>query len=744
MSRLIIVSNRLPVTVNRSEDGIQISQSVGGLATGLASFYGDRDAEWIGWPGIASEDCSEREQNHMRETLRGEKCEPVFLSTCELDEYYRGFCNQTLWPLFHYFPSYARYDNAHWRAYRAVNERFCEAVMRRAGPEDTFWVHDYQLMLLPGMLRERMPEAAIGFFLHIPFPSSEVMRLLPWREELLTQLLGADLIGFHTYDYVRHFLASIRAILGLAPIAAGKTVIPTGERLVRADAFPMGIDFNRYDHLAREEETESEVKRIRKDVGEDRKVILSVDRLDYSKGMLHRLSAFERFLEDHPEQHGRVTMVLKAIESRAGIAQYDRLKRHLDEAVGRVNGRFGTLDWVPVWYIFRYLPDETLVALYRLADVALLTPLRDGMNLIAKEFLAAQVSEDGLLILSELAGAAQELQEALIVNPNNEEQIAEAIAEALAMDRDERSARCRVLRTRVRDYDVVRWAEDFISGLKDVKALQAKLSTSRLMGEARKQLIRAYNEADSRLLVFDYDGTLVELASQPDQAAPPEFLSRILTALLADRANDVVVLSGRDRQQLETWFADARLFVGAEHGVWIRSAEGQWERAHWVTHEWKDEVESLLGLYTRRTPGSRVEEKDYSLVWDYRSTKREFAEVRIAELLADLAPVLQSYGLDVLRGDGFIEIKSAGVSESRLVAELMADGSPDFILCAGDDASDEELFETLPEDAYTVRIGTVPSRARYRLGSSHELRTLLAELAKLSIEDSLVNPGGQD
>jgi len=741
MSKLIIVSNRLPVTVKQCEGVVQIAQSVGGLATGLASFYAERDCEWIGWPGLAADECSESDRKEIRNRLHEKHCEPVFLSERELDEYYRGFCNQTLWPLCHYFPSFAEYNETHWQTYRAVNERFCEAVVRRAGAGDTLWVHDYQLMLLPGMLRERIPDAAIGFFLHIPFPSSEVMRLLPWREEVLSQLLGADLIGFHTYDYVRHFLASVGGVLGHAPIAAGKTVIPVEQRLVRADAFPMGIDFNRYESLAQQGGTDREVERIQREVGENRRIILSVDRLDYSKGMLHRLNAFERFLEDHPEQRGKVTMVLKAIESRAGIAQYDRLKRHLDEAVGRVNGRFGTLDWVPIWYLFRYLPDETLIALYRLADVALLTPLRDGMNLIAKEFLAAKVSEDGVLVLSELAGAAQELQEALIINPNNEGQIAQAIADALEMNEDERSARCQVLRARVRDYDVVQWAVDFVNELEDIKALQVDLTTSRLRGAVREQLARKFREASSRLLVFDYDGTLVELAARPGEAVPPESLLQILGGLTNDPANEVTILSGRSREDMESWFSHLRAFLGAEHGVWTRSEDGRWERANWVTHEWKAEVQSVLELYARRTPGSRVEEKDYSLVWDYRNTKREFAEVRITELLTDLGPVLQSQVLDVLRGDGFIEVKSAGVSESKLVAERLSEREPRFVLCAGDDASDEEVFAALPDSAYSIRIGNVPSRARFSLGSSTELLELLAELVGCQVKGGAHSSG---
>ncbi len=728
MSKLWIVSNRLPVTVAFRDDGLHVGQSVGGLATGMASFYEERDCEWIGWPGVADEQGTDADRDAIRQLLADRRCVPIFLSEQELDEYYKGFCNQTVWPLCHYFPTYAEYQDRYWEAYVAVNERFRDAIIDRAGPEDTIWVHDYHLFLLPGLLRERLPEAKIGFFLHIPFPSSEIVRLLPWREELLNQLLGADLIGFHTYDYVRHFLASVSGVLGHAPIAAGKTVIPVGRRLVRTDAFPMGIDFGRFERLSRSEEAEREVKRIRDDIG-DRRVIVSIDRLDYSKGMLQRLGAFERFLEEHPEQHRKVTLVLKAIASRSGIAQYDRLKRRLDEAVGRVNGRFGTLDWAPVWYLFRFLPEETLVALYKLADVALLTPLRDGMNLIAKEFLAAKTDEDGVLILSELAGAAHELQEALIVNPNDERQISRAISEALEMPDDEQRIRCRRMRERIERTDVVHWAREFIDALDETKRLQERLTTGRLAAGARRDLVAAYRSADTRLLAFDYDGTLTELAARPERAAPTEGILSVLGDLAEAPGNDVAVFSGRRRERLDTWFGGLPVRLVAEHGVWTRDPDGEWHQVHLVTTEWKDEIRPMVELYARRTPGSRLEEKEYSLVWDYRATKREFAEVRSAELLADLNPMLQTHHLDVLRGAGYLELKSAGISESTVVAEWVAEGNYAFVLCAGDDMSDEDVFAVLPEDAYTIRIGPVPSRARFSLTSPAELIDLLHELA---------------
>lgn len=726
MSKLIIVSNRLPMTISKEGDTIQTKQSVGGLATGLSSFYEDRNSEWIGWPGGSSEEYSDADKSEICRQLETKRCHPIFLSEMDLSEYYMGFSNQTLWPLFHYFPTYAQYEDRHWEAYMRVNQLFCDAVLDRAGPEDKIWIHDYQLLLLPGLLRKHLPNAQIGFFLHIPFPSSEIIRLLPWREELLTHMLGADLIGFHTFDYVRHFLASVNGLLGYSPIAIGRSVIPVDNRLVRPDAFPMGIDVQHFEDLAASSETQEEVRKIREKVG-DRKIILSVDRLDYSKGMLHRLRAFETFLERHPDQRGKVTLILKAIASRSGIQRYDELKQMLDEAVGRVNGRFGTLDWVPVWYLFRFLPEETLSALYQLSDVALLTPLRDGMNLIAKEYLASKQQEDGVLILSELAGAARELQESIVVNPNNGPQIAEAIQSALTMDSEEIQHRCKAMRARLRDHDVSQWAEDFMQELEQTKAMQRALTTTRLRGQAREQILSDYQSSHSRLLLFDFDGTLVELADTPDKASPTAEVLQLLQKLSQDPANVVAVLSGRSRETMEKWFGDLPLRLGAEHGVWIQ-VEGRWERVHTVTNSWKAEIRSILNVYTRRTPGSRVEEKDYSLVWDYHNLDGAFGEIRSAELLSDLHPVLHTQHLDVLRGDGFLEIKSAGVAESEAVSEWIRDGQYDFVFSAGDDMSDEGVFSILPDNAYSVRIGSVPSSARFSLRFPHELLALLQEM----------------
>jgi len=728
LSKLVIVSNRLPVRARQQGRTLTFEPTVGGLATGLGSFYKSYESVWIGWPGIARDKLTAQDEILIKDQLLKERCYPVFLSQEDLDKYYHGFCNETIWPLFHYFLSYAKYSETSWNAYRRVNEIFSEVVVKAAEPGDTIWVQDYHLLLLPGLIRRQLPTAKIGLFLHIPFPSSEVFRLLPWREELLENLLGADLIGFHTYDYLRHFLATIHRILGYDQIFPGKLVVSVRDRVVKVDAFPMGIDYEHFAKAVKEQKTEQEIKKLSKQIG-DRKVILSLDRLDYSKGLIRRLRAYSLFLDRFPQYKGRVMFVLKVIASRTKVRRYARLKKQLDELVGRINGKHGTIAWMPVWYLYQFLPETSLIALYHLADVALLTPLRDGMNLIAKEFLAARTDGKGVLILSEMAGAAKELREALIVNPNNRGEIAEAIRDALTMPLEEQQERNRIMQRRIQRYDVVRWAEDFVDSLSAVTRLQLKLASRKLSPSIRDRLITTYNSGENALLLLDYDGTLIPFARKPVLAYPdPELLS-ILARLSEAPGTEVVVISGRDKQTLEHWFGDLEIGLVAEHGVWTKKRGEPWQVIELLTNEWKRDIRPVLELYLDRTPGSFLEDKEFSLAWHYREADEEFAEVRVGELKADLAPLVANRNLGVLQGNRVIEVRNAGISKGRAALEWVSLRDWGFILAIGDDRTDEDIFSVLPTSAYSVNVGLQPSQSRFNLNSPQEVRILLQELA---------------
>lgn len=723
MERLLIVANRLPVHVVSRKGRLYVQPSIGGLATGLGSYYKSHESVWVGWSGVHLDTVGKR-RGAFEKRFKCENCYPVFLSREDIERYYHGFSNKTIWPLFHYFPLYAAYNETWWQAYKRVNRKFCETVMKISKPGDTIWVHDYQLMLLPKYIREASPDATVGFFLHIPFPSSELFRLLPWREELLEGLLGADLIGFHSHDYVHHFLNSIRRILGhdntLGQIASGN-------RVVRADTFPMGIDYDRFAGAVSDPEVRKNVEKIRKQVG-GRKVILSIDRLDYTKGILQRLEAFDLFLETNRKYKDKVSLILVAVPSRTGVETYMNLKRQLDELVGRINGKHGVIGWIPVWYLYRSIPFHSLVALYHLADVALVTPVRDGMNLIAKEFLAAKTDRKGTLILSEMAGAANELGEAIIVNPNNKGEVARALGEALEMSEDEQIERNWTMQMRLKRYDVMRWAKDFTDRLSSVKEIQERLRAKKLTARMKRQTHRDYVKSRHRLILLDYDGTLIPFGGRPEKVKPDGEILALLRKLCRDRKNEVVIVSGRDKQTLEKWFGGLKIGLMAEHGVWIKERGGSWEMVEPLRNDWKAEIRPILELYVDRTPGSFIEDKEYSLVWHYRKSDLELALVRARELKDALFDLTGNLNLGVLEGSRVIEIKSVGSNKGRGALRWLGKRKWNFVLAVGDDWTDEDTFAVVPDSAYSIKVGWAPSRARFNLDSVAEVRSLLKDL----------------
>lgn len=458
MSRLLIVSNRLPVTARVERGELVLTRSSGGLATGLSGPHERSGGLWIGWPGEVWK-LNEGQRQELDRRLRAQNIVPVALTASEIERYYDGFSNGVLWPLCHYLLDHLPLDAKGWNSYRRVNERFADAVVEHYRPGDRIWVHDYQLMLLPALLRERLPDATIGFFLHIPFPSSEVFRLLPWRDALLQGMLGASLVGFHTEAYAAHFRSSSRVV----GARSDGTDLVFGERRVRTAAFPMGIDFDRFDARAREPAHPGAVSMLT--VGEGQKLLVGVDRLDYTKGIPRRLLTFERLLEREPSLRGKVRLTQVCVPSREGVGAYRDFRRLVEQHVGRINGAYSTLDWVPVHYVYRSLNAAQLVALYRAADVMVVTPLRDGMNLVAKEFVACRTAEDGVLLLSEFAGASDELDGALLTNPYDIDGSAAAMKRAIEMSAEEQRERMRRLRARVRSHDVHRWVEEFLESL---------------------------------------------------------------------------------------------------------------------------------------------------------------------------------------------------------------------------------------------------------------------------------------
>ncbi|MFP4231314.1 MAG: bifunctional alpha,alpha-trehalose-phosphate synthase (UDP-forming)/trehalose-phosphatase [Spirochaetaceae bacterium] len=726
MAKTILVSNRMSTSAAKRPDGISFQQSMGGLATGLKSLHETEGSLWVGWSGVADEELDAEERTHIAETLRRDyKSIVVQLSSEELDQFYYGFCNRTIWPLFHYFPTYTEYDTETWETYERVNQKFAERVIEVADDTDYIWVHDYHLMLLPKMLKDKLPESRIGFFLHIPFPSYEVFRLLPWRTKLLTGLLGADLVGFHTYDYARHFLSSVRRILGAEHHMAQ---VRFDNRMIKVDAFPMGIDYEKYSNAVDLPEVQEEQKRVQQEVTTP-KLILSVDRLDYSKGIPLRLRAFHRFLELYPEYREHVTLMLIVAPSRTEVPQYRELKREIDELVSVINGDFGTIGWNPVWYYYRPAPFHQLSAIYSKADLLLVTPLRDGMNLISKEYLAARSDRLGAVVLSETAGSARELGEALTVNPNNVEQIAETIKRGIELPRHVQVEKNERMHMRLQRYDIHYWARDFMHKLEGMAELQNSLRVRKLSAQTRGAIQDHYLRSQKRLIFLDYDGTLIAYGETP--GVLDNQTRAALKRLASDSRNHIVIVSGRQREFLKNTLTDIPVSIIAGHGVWVKDRDGDWELMEQVTPGWKDEIRPIFELYRDRTPGSVVEENDYSLVWHYRRAEPELAAVRLSELKDALLSLISNLDLSLLEGNNMIEIKNTDVSKGRAAARWLESSDWDFVLAVGDDWTDEDIFTMLPEHAYSIKVSVDISSAKYFLESPDAVRKMVQELAGL-------------
>jgi trehalose 6-phosphate synthase/phosphatase len=553
--------------------------------------------------------------------------------------------------------------------------------------------------------------------------------MLPWREQIAEGLLGADLIGFHTYDYARYFLTSARNLLG---IEAQHGELHAEGRRVLVDAFPMGIDFDRYARPARHASATRDAQHLRDDASK-RKIVLSVDRLDYSKGIPERLHAFDCLLDEHPEWRERVNLVCVAVPSRSQVHEYRVLKEEVDRLVGHLNGRWSTMEWTPVRYLYRSLPFTRLAALYAAADVAFVTPLRDGMNLIAKEYCAARRHDDGVLILSETAGAAKELGEALLVNPRDADAMVASLHRALEMPEEEQAERMRAMRHRLRRYDIFRWVGDFLGRLDDVKAEQARDAAHGLDEAATERLLAAYHAADRRVLLLDYDGTLMPFATRPEDVAPDETVLSLVRDLAADPRNTVAVVSGRDRHALERWLGELPVALVAEHGVWVREPGGEWMTIEPMSDAWKPRVRQTLEIFVDRTPGSFIEEKDFSLVWHHRAVQPNLAETRRAELRQALGGMLPSMGLAAMEGDRVVEVKRAEVNKGRAVHRWVSGEDVGFVFAVGDDRTDEDVFETAPEGAWTVKVGLNNTSARFSVPDVWAVRALLYRMTQ---EDS--------
>ena len=730
--RVIVVSNRLPVTLKRVGENWQTRKTAGGLATAMQPVLQQRDGIWIGWSGETSVTNDEKRCAVVEGWATQHRYFAVDLDAETARGFYEGISNQALWPLLHHFPSQVRFNPEDWDAYVTANETFRDEIVKHLRPNDLVWIHDYHFLLLPQMLREVVPDISIGFFLHVPFPSSSVFRILPKREALLKGMLGADYLAFHTHRYLQHFRTSILRLLGLN---SQMDRVDLGKRVVKLDALPIGIAPEEFNNLLlKNEHTKKQLHQLRQTC-RYRKIILGVDRLDYTKGLPERLRAYRKFLRDCPEWRGKVVLIQVAVPSRELVPKYGRLRKEVDELIGEINGDWSTPEWSPITYVRRSLPQSELAALYAAADVALVTPLRDGLNLVAKEYVACKSSGDGVLVLSEFAGAAAEMGEALLVNPYDEEGLSHAIERALTLSDSDRRDRMMALYKRVHKNNVFAWGNRFIENLSNAVKTRSEHPHGKPVPLPSESLVQAFGEARSRLMLLDYDGTLSPYASLPQDAAPTPALINLLQRLGQDKQSMTVIVSGRSRADLERWFGKiGNIWLAAEHGAVLRSPiTQQWEDPSPGTSGlWKQRVYPILDHFVDRTPGSFIEEKEFSLVWHYRMADPEFGDWLANDLVANLEQMLADSPVKPFKGQRTVEVKLIWANKSQVCSRfLQSQHQPDFILAAGDDVTDEDLFQHLPQSAWTVHVGRNRSRAKYFVTGPEDMVGLLMKLVQL-------------
>jgi len=735
MKKMIIVSNRLPIQTRVEDGNIKIKPSMGGLATGLSSIHPKDGSIWVGWIGMADEELPDDEmKDELMDNIISHHCIPVSLTQKEVEQFYYGFSNRIIWPLFHYFTEYAKFSAKKWEGYKSVNRKFAEEVLEYAQIDDYIWVHDYQLMLVPEMVKSLQPQLKIGFFLHIPFPSFEVFRTLPCREEILIGILGADIIGFHTFDYQQHFLDCVSKLLPNAEVDCNR--VNYKGHIAETNVYPMGIDAEKFEKEASEQAAKpnnahltlrAELEKY-SEKNPDIKYILSIDRLDYTKGIANRIKAFDYFLKNNPWAIGKVRLLMVAVPSRTEVPQYQQLKREIDELVGGINSKYATLAWSPIWYFYRSFSFENLIELYSSCDIALITPVRDGMNLVAKEYVMSRASQKGVLILSEMTGAAKELPEALLINPISFEEFNQALVKAITMSPEEQKIRISAMQQRIKQFNVNEWAQGFIDDLHNVTIDSKKSQPSAFKKEHFSKIREKFKNSRHPLFLLDYDGTLTGFKNQPEDAKPDEDLLHLLNSISASEMNEVYIISGRDHKTLSKWFASLRLNLIAEHGVYKKRCFQEWTVYNGLDGSWKNRVKSLLEKFVKQTPGSFIEEKSHSLAWHYRKASVDIGKNNANELYKILKTWSCNLNINILNGNKVLEVTNAMVNKGTSVQELVSDGIYDFILAIGDDHTDELLFSQLPDLACCIKVGTANTCAEYRLKDYKGTRKFLTKL----------------
>jgi len=720
--KIITVSYRLPLSIKKQNRKTTITQTSGGLASAILS-YSDKSSADLTWVGVADFEKNVWEDNKDSFSKNFE-IEPVFLDKQINKRFYNNFSNSVLWALFHYFPSYMEYNEEDFEAYKVANAIVAEKINSIYEPGDIVWIHDYHFLGLAKLVREFHPDAKIGFFLHIPFPNFEIFRIMPNKVKryLLEGMLGANVTGFHTWENAIHFTECVEKILGLPQRSF---IFNQETHHTRVGSFPISIDFDKF-HDAYAKDSVNTLREEIKELYPDKKIIFSVDRLDYTKGINNRLNAFEEFLKRYPEWKEKVVFLLVIVPSREEIGKYGERKRMIELNVGRINGAMGNYKWTPVVYQYQSVDFDRLIALYSSADVALISPVRDGMNLVAKEYVASRGDQQGVLILSSMAGASKELQEAISINPFDTELTADKINMALNMPEEEQRRRINHMQQYLKKHDVFRWADKFLTETEEAHKSDTKAIA--LKSEAKDEVLHSFESADKRLLLLDFDGTIVNLERRPELAVPGEKLLNLLSNLAADPKNEVWIISGRDKNFLEKWFGTLPIGLVAEHGGYIKR-DKKWQSIIQGMPDWKNKVIEIMDTYVDTNAESFIEEKEFGVAWHYRNVDPKQGFLTSRELLMLLKNHMYNTPTQIIDGNKVIEVKHFMAHKGTTCKNNILCGDYNFVLAFGDDKTDEDLFELLTGDTeYSVKVGEGSTAAKYRVESVEKVIEFLEQL----------------
>jgi trehalose 6-phosphate synthase/phosphatase len=718
--KIINISNRLPVSISRKNTEVTIGRSSGGLVSAVESLgKSGQELHWVGVADFTKLDWLEAKDNYSG----GFQLHPIFIEDKLYKLYYTGFSNSVLWPLFHYFPSFVEFKRNAFDAYHEVNRTIAESIQYLIDKDDVIWIHDYHLLPLASFIRELVPTAKIGFFLHIPFPSYELIRILPkdCRDAIIKGMLGADIIGFHTYDYAQHFAESVQMIGG---IQHKNFELNVKDRLVKIEVFPISIEYQKYNEAYDLPEVVLNRERVESQY-EGKKIIFSVDRLDYSKGILYRLRGYARFLEKYPQWKEKVVFILVAVPSRNSISKYEERKELIERMVGLINGKYGNFNWTPIVYQYGSLDFGELIGLYTSCDVALISPVRDGMNLVAKEFVASRKDLKGVLMLSDMTGAAKELSRALMFNPFDEHEVAEKINIALSMTENDQKERLTYLQNQIKKNDIFKWGTDFVQSIQNISSLASK--SKKIEPLDRVAIISNFQACKRRLIVLDYDGTLVEHKPTPELAIPDELVMMVIHKLVEKPNNSLVIISGRDTSFLDKWFGHFPITMIAEHGLYFKEYKKEWQCLHDDDLPWYKKVLAIMNTFANNCPGAFVEEKSKSLSWHYRNSEKEIGFSQSRELINLLSNFLISTNANILDGNKVIEVKPTNLNKGIALGNFHAQSEYDFTLCIGDDKTDEDMFTVVNELPYgiSIKVGPGNTIAKHRLDNVSQVLSFL-------------------